>query len=39
MTPFIEPMVETRKMSAASGAARAPRNVCTARAATEGASG
>jgi len=39
MTPFIEPMVETRKISAATAAARPPTKVCTARAATDGASG
>ena len=39
MTPFKEPMVEIRKISAAMRVARPPRNVCTARAATEGASG
>src|SRR5580658_240435 len=39
IVPFREPMVDSRKMSAATGAARAPRKVCTARVATEGASG
>ena len=39
ITPFNEPMVEMRKISAATGAARPPRKVCTARAATDGASG
>src|SRR3979490_2136234 len=39
MVPFSEPTVEIRNISAATAAARVPRNVCTARAATEGASG